>query len=457
VTSAINRIAMTTPTAEAPATKLAAGDGSPAPAERYAPSSIPSGAGKRFLERFALIAFALYHVPLFLNNYPSLGGGGFNDTGLAVRWGHVFTAPGIWVARHAFHLTGPMSTARNGDNGDVGEEFARLLLAVVIGLVGAAIWTAKDRRQPRAAWVPETTRVLLRYSIALGLISYGVAKLLPMQFPALSPAILDQRVGELRPMSLLWTFMQYSRPYAFVGGLMEIVAALLLCFRRTATLGAVVCLAVMANVLLLNYAYDVPVKLYATMIVVSAAALLVYEFPRLSAFFLTNRPAPPADDSFIHRRVGPGVRWTIKTLAVGSVIVSSFAAMLPAIAQRTTALSATGPNGTWAVTSFRLNEQPTDSIPQGARWMRLVVSPANVIIRFDSDSLIGCGRQAAGTYAMALSCGRNRGGVVRWLRDGNVLWLEGTFDGATLRASSRYVAPDDYRLMRGGFHWITDP
>ena len=99
---------------------------------RMTPPSM--SAAKRFVERFGLIALALYHIPLFLNNYPSLGGGGFNDTGLAPRWGHVFTAPSIWVARHLFHIAGPMTQARNGDNGDVGEEFARLLLAIVIGL-----------------------------------------------------------------------------------------------------------------------------------------------------------------------------------------------------------------------------------------------------------------------------------------------------------------------------------
>lgn len=415
-----------------------------------------SGVAQRFLERFALIALALYHIPLFLNNYPSLGGGGFNDTGLAPRWGHVFTVPGLWVARHLFHLTGPMTSARNGDNGDVGEEFARLLLAVVIGLVGAAIWTARDRRQPRAAWVGETTRVMLRYSIALGLVSYGVAKLLPQQFPPLSPIVLDQRVGELRPMSLLWTFMQYSRPYAFFGGLMEMVAVVLLCFRRTATLGAIVCLAVMSNVMLLNYAYDVPVKLYATMIVVSATVLLLYELPRLTAFFVTNRTAPPADDSFIHRHVGTGLRWAIKTVAVGSVVVSSFMVMLPTASQGGVVSSASGPNGTFRVLSFGRNGESADSIPPGTRWTRLVVSPTNVIIRFESDSLVGCGRQPASSSAMALTCGKNHGGILRWLRDGDILFLEGNVDGAALRVSARYVAPGDYRLMRGGFHLITD-
>ena len=445
---------MTTPTLEESATTLAADDRAPL---RYTPSDAPGPSmGERFLQRFALIAFALYHVPLFLNNYPSLGGGGFNDTGLAVRWGHVFTAPGMWIARHVFHVAGPMTNGRNGDNGDVAEEFARLLLAVVIGVVASLIWTMRDRERPRAGWVPETTRVLLRYSIALGLISYGIAKLLPQQFPPIAPFVYEQRVGELRPMSLLWTFMQYSRPYAFFGGLMEMVAVLLLCFRRTATLGAIVSLAVMSNVMLLNYAYDVPVKLYATMIVVSSAVLLLYDLPRLTAFFLTNRTAPPSDDSFIHRRLGPTTRWTLKTLAVGTVIISSVVAMGPSADAREPEHTRVGPNGTWAVTSFRRTGQPLDSIPAGTRWTRLIVSPTNVIIRLENDSLLGCGRVAAETSAIGLRCGKNRTGLVRWIRDGNFLGLTGNFDGADINVSTRYVPPEEYRLKRGGFHLITD-
>lgn len=310
----------------------------PRTAVSYTPSSDsaieqPRGVARRLAERFALIAFALYHLPLFLNNYPSLGGGGFNDTGLAPRWGHVFTPPGVWVARHVFHLAGPMPRAYQGDNGDVAEEFGRLLLCVVIGAVVAMVWTAVDRRRPRSTWVPESLRVLLRYSIALGLLGYGIAKILPMQFPPLQPFILGQRVGDLSPMALLWTFMEYSRPYAFFGGLMECLAVVLLCFRRTATLGALVCLAVMTNVALLNYAYGVPVKLYATMIVLSAAVLVLYDARRLIAALVTQRDVPaPANRSVFHDRIPTRWRWIIKLALVGSVAVSSLTAMQSAIA-----------------------------------------------------------------------------------------------------------------------------
>jgi len=294
-----------------------------------------TGTTRRVLERFALVAFGLYHLPLFLNNYPSLGGGGFNDNGLAVRWGHLFTPPGIWVARHLFHVAGPMPNGSRGDNGDVAEEFGRLVLCVAIAVVVAVWWTLADRRKPRAAWVSETLRVLLRYSIALGLASYGISKILPMQFPPLDPVRLQQRVGDLSPMALLWTFMEYSRPYAFFGGLMECIAVALLCFRRTATLGALVCLAVMTNVALLNFAYGVPVKLYSSMIMLSAAVLALYDVPRLTALLVTNRPTTPAiEASPFHERISAGWRWTIKLALVGSVTLSSVASMVSAIGQR---------------------------------------------------------------------------------------------------------------------------
>jgi len=292
--------------------------------------STSDGVARRWLERCALIAFGLYHLPLYLNNYPSLGGGGFNETGLAVQWGHVFTPPGVWVARNLFGMQGPMPSAYQGDNGDVGEEFGRLFLAVVIGVLGAAVWTIADRRRPRARWVGDALQVLLRYSIALGLISYGIAKILPQQFPPISNATLERRVGDLTPMSLLWTFMQYSRPYAFFGGVMELVGVLLLCFRRTATLGALVCLAVMTNVALLNLAYGVPVKLYALMIVASSAVLVGYDAPRLWAFFVRNRAVPAAGPSSLPLdRIPAAARWSIKLALVGSVSLSSVVAMLP--------------------------------------------------------------------------------------------------------------------------------
>ncbi|HVS63755.1 MAG TPA: hypothetical protein VMT85_09690 [Thermoanaerobaculia bacterium] len=74
---------------------------------------------------------------------------------------------------------------------------------------------------------------------------------------------LSQTIGESSPMGLLWNMMGYSRLYNLFSGGVDVLGGVLLLFRRTATLGALVAIGAMANVVLLNFAYDVPVKLYS--------------------------------------------------------------------------------------------------------------------------------------------------------------------------------------------------
>ena len=415
----------------------------------YAPAASHNGGigarqsvARRLLERFALIAFALYHVPLFLNNYPSLGGGGFNDTGLAPRWGRIFTIPSMWVAKTVFHIAAP--NGATGDNGDASEEYARLLICVVAGVIGAIAWTLADRKRPRGAWVESATRVLLRYSIALGLMSYGVAKIFPQQFPPIAIGTLDRRVGDLTPMSLLWTFMQYSRPYAFFGGLMELAACVLLCFRRTATLGALVCLAVMTNVTLMNYLYAVPVKLYATMITLSAAVLVLYDARRLFDVFVRNRPvAPSSESTIVQDRVPVVWRRVIKTSAVGSVALSSVIAMGGT-------LHPPPPSpieGAWEVSP---SAPPTT-------WRRLNISRSGFVVRTAGDSVFGC-RLGNGAQPdrLSLQCPRGHSGELQWTRTGDTLRLHGTFDNAPVDLAATVKDRSSYPLMRAKFRWIFD-
>jgi hypothetical protein len=415
----------------------------PAVSNSTARESQSVSAGRRLLERFALIGFGLYHLPLFLNNYPTLGGGGFSQDGLAVRWGHVFTVPGIWIARHLFHITGPMPRGSAGDNGDVSEEYARLLLCVVLGIVGAIAWTIAARRRPSREWTESALRILLRYSIALGLAGYAVAKLFPQQFPPITASVLERRVGDLTPMSLLWTFMQYSRAYAFFGGLVELIAVVLLCFRPTATLGALVCLVAMTNVALLNYAYGVPVKLYATMIVLSAAVLVLYDVRRLFDVFVRNRAVDASRESTIVQDLVP-TRWrqAIKVVAVGSVMLSSVVAMAPTLRP----VPASAIEGTWSVTAAN------PSIP----WRRMTVDAFGVTIATGGDSLLRCRRTRAADMALSLQCAEGHVGELRTARERDTLHLEGTFDGVPVSVTATHIDRASYRLLRMPFRWILD-
>ena len=417
---------------------------------------------RRLAERFALIGFGLYHLPLFLNNYPHLGGGGMRESGLAISWGHVFTPPGIWVAHHVFHLAGPMPNGSRGDNGDVAEEFGRLLIAVIIAAVGAVVWTLADRRKPGARWTGDALKLLLRFSIALGLTSYAIAKVLPVQFGpgTISTLGLEQRIGEMRPMSLLWTFMMYSRPYAFFGGVMELAVVVLLCFRRTATLGAVLCLAVMTNVALLNYAYGVPVKLYSTMIVLSAAVLLLYDARRLWAVFVTNDSVPRVERAAFYDRIPRWLQWTTKGVLVGSVFASSTVAMAGSLDARPRASGSAGNavEGAWRVTTFDVEPRRAPTTAPPSPWLRMFVQGGMVAIRLATDSLVYCRRSTTpDARTLSFACAGEHRGEFRGSRDGDVLQLSGTVDSMPVLVQARALHPTDYSLLRWRFRWIDDP
>lgn len=85
--------------------------------------------------------------------------------------------------------------------------------------------------------------------------------------------------------------MGASRPYSVFAGSLECLAGVLLLWRRTTTLGALV--GVMANVLMLNLCDDVPVKLYATHLIVFGLALAGPDLGRLAAVLVWNRPTTP--------------------------------------------------------------------------------------------------------------------------------------------------------------------
>lgn len=125
------------------------------------------------------------------------------------------------------------------------------------------------------------------------MLPYGIAKLNAQQFPPATSLTLSTPVGELWPSLLAWTFMGYSQTYAVFTGVVELAGALLLLWRRTATLGAAILAAVMANVVMMNFCFDIRVKLYSSHLLIICVVVLLPDAKRLANLFILNRTVEP--------------------------------------------------------------------------------------------------------------------------------------------------------------------
>jgi uncharacterized membrane protein YphA (DoxX/SURF4 family) len=203
-----------------------------------------------------------------------------------------------WFAVNVFHLTGVAANRHPTSSGDTARDWVGMLALIVFAAVGAAMWSALAewgiarrgwRRDYRAlyAWL----LLAVRFTLVSILLAYGISKVFDLQFSRPDVRVLNERFGDSSPMELMWTFVGYSVPYTIFSGLMEVIPGVLLLFRRTAILGALMAAAVMLNVALLNFCYDVPVELYSSLDVLMALFLLLPDVPALFRFFVRRRDA----------------------------------------------------------------------------------------------------------------------------------------------------------------------
>ena len=415
---------------------------------------------KRFGFRFLFCYAVLYFFPL-----PS----GLADpdwaSGLLDRpWQKLVS----WVADHLFHIH--LSTFTNG-SGDTTYDYLRVLCMAVIALAASVIWTAISRRREERtlhAWA----RIWLRYALALAMLTYGISKVIKLQFPTPSFTRLTQTYGDSSPMGLLWTFMGFSTGYTFFAGAGEVLGGLLLFFRRTTTLGTLVVIGVMSNVVMLNYCYDVPVKLGSTHLLLLAFFLLAPDLRRLVDFLVLNRATQPAD-------LGPELSrtWARRgALALKAAVVLGF--LIPEVHSalaaygRYKAFSAPAPpDGFYVVESFDEDGQEVPAlVTDRHRWKKFVLLRGyartwNMDGSTDLFKVQGDPKQGPfGLIPVAEDTGEPAPGAtpigelaLKTPPQGQPD-LEGVFHGKRLRVALNVEDRDTskFKLMNRGFHWINE-
>lgn len=220
---------------------------------------------------------------------PVLGGWVYN----ALMWAPNQLTP--WLAVHLFHLTGLGASRHPTGSGDTAQDWIMNGVYVVFAVAGGLLWTLiaalRGNRRKEYTVLHAWLRFLLRLTCGMFMLTYGFAKVFPMQMPPLSLGILNEPVGSMAPMTMLWAAIGLHPVYEIICGLAEVIGGVLILFRRTALLGSLVSAFVMTNVLLFNLFFDVPVKLFAANLLLGCLFLAVPDARALFDFFWLHRPA----------------------------------------------------------------------------------------------------------------------------------------------------------------------
>lgn len=366
-----------------------------------------------------------------------------------------------WIGRHVLGIREPITVLPNG-SGDTTWNYVQLFAMVMISLVGGTAWAFADRKRREYVALHAWTMVIVRYALVWAMVMYGLIKVFKAQFPFPGLTTLTQTYGEASPMGLAWTFMGYSPGYNLFTGGAEVLAGVLLLWRRTTTLGALVAIGVTANVAAMNYCYDIPVKLFSSTLLLMAVYLFADDARRFFDLLVFNRATAPVERRpYFTRAWARRLRVGLKALFV--LLLTPIAIMAWSQAREYGPDGPKGPlYGLYEVESFRVGDVVRPPLTtDGPRWRQFIVEQFGfVAVRTMSGERTFF---AAETDSEARTISLERRGeqpasyTLRYeLPDADTLVLRGDIAEGPAEITLRRRDPKDFELVKRGFHWVNE-
>lgn len=396
----------------------------------------------------AKILFRFFAVYLFLVIFPFpldlFLGSGFS----------LYTLPVGWFGSTFFHTANNLAPANNG-SGDGLFSWVEQGLFVSMAAIACIVWSVVDRKKKNylLGFIYLTTYI--RYYLAFYLVTYGLAKVFTGQFDQPGLYRLNQAYGESSPMGLAWTFFGYSTAYRVFTGVFETLAGIFMLFRRTTILGALLSLVVMTNIVMINFCFDVPVKIFSSQLLLCTCLLLVPYARRLVAFFVLGKDVQAY---YFPKLEFPGRLARVRKIGK-SVIFAVFILLLSMEAYSTIAESDdVHPPlyGSYTARRFTINRAAASLTDDSLVWTRLVVSHAGSAMVNCGDKKINCEtRIDTGKKKLTVLMGKHRYEFSYIVRDTTLL-LSGNCDNCFVSALFSRKTENDYLLMSRGFHWVNE-
>ena len=405
--------------------------------------------------RFSFIYFLLFIV--------------FKNNGAYPFWGAIMKYPTNvlhdfipWIGRSILRLSNEITTFTNG-SGDTTYDYVTVLVMFVIAILGAIVWSIIDRNRSNYKKLYYWITVAIRFYVGLMLINYGLVKVIKLQFP--SPAFyrLLEPYGDSSPMGLAWTFLGFSKGYNLFMGIAEVSAVLLL-FRRTMTAGTIITLMTAANVMAVNYFYDVPVKILSTHLVLMTLFLLARDLKTLFIFFFTGKQISLSVIEQPKKKDDKSLRLVSRILkGLLLVYVLGFGLINVIRSQDIYGENAPKPelNGLLKITHFEKNG---DTIPVDInnydRWRYLISERKGRVQIHKMDKSKLYYKSAIDTLKSEIKLTSYQDStdsfIINYKKTDNKFNFETIFENDSIKASGRILKKENFPLMNRGFNWVNE-
>ncbi len=268
----------------------------------------------RQVHHFAFIILYIVSVPS-PNPKPFLNG-------ISFYLSPFFERLAYWSAVEVFQIKTPLLTTFISDSTILYIHVFNIFIIAFVLSIFSLLIKNKNKYKHQFKYI---TIVLIRYYVAAQMLLYGFSKVFKWQFYAPEPNILYTHLGQLSNDILYWSTMGGSRSYTIFGGVLELLIAVLLLFRKTQLLGALIGIGVLANVVAINFSYNISVKLYSTFLLFFCFYLVALERKRLFVFFFKNEKTLPETPWFPVWKTDLQIRTyrVLKTLVIGLMLLNS--------------------------------------------------------------------------------------------------------------------------------------
>lgn len=222
-----------------------------------------------------------------------------------------------WLSDLLFGVEGP-------DLNFYSDSISMFLLFILLAVLSIAIGLLSQFQILR--WLADSTvrhvfQSLMIWFLAFQLFSYGIDKLFLGQFYTPFSNILMRPFGQLDRDILYWSVMGLSPIYSYFLGAMEVIGALLVLFYRTRVIGLYISFAMLLNIVMINFGFDISVKLVSSFLLALNLTLLFPHLKRLLYAVSTGIPLDLKDIDHLSKIVSnQSVKLSTRMIAIALLI-----------------------------------------------------------------------------------------------------------------------------------------